>query len=273
MKGYRLHCKLGCRARVRKQQQFFYRGEAERASRLRTAPFQVSVEHACELAFLFFGCVEGGSSSTSSGGGVHCPLGTTLCSALLFFSTIFSAVIRAFIPAPKAQDAQIQLPCASCIFHVLRVLDCTSRPILFLARLRRSCCASRVCPRPQGTRRADSAPPCSLQTQRFACFGLHFQVHSVLSSLAALVLRFARLSPPPRYETRRFSSPVLLAFFMFCVFWIALPGPFRAEPACGARAALRAFVPAPRAQNAQIRVTPKAQDAQIQVFRVPVLLH
>jgi hypothetical protein len=102
---------------------------------------------------------------------------------------------------------------------------------------------------------------------------MHFQVHLVLSSLAALVLRFARLSPPPGYESRGFSSPVLLAFSAFRVFWIALPSPFCAEPACGARAALRAFVPAPRAQDAQIQVTPKAQDAQIQGCCVPVLLH
>jgi hypothetical protein len=196
-----------------------------------------------------------------------------LCSALLLFSTVFSAVLRAFVPAPKAQDAQIQLPCAPCILHVLRVLGCTSRPILFLARLRRSCCASRVFPRPQGTRRADLAPPCSLQTPCFACFGLYFQVHSVLSSLAAHVLRFAHLSPPPGYETRGFRSSVLLAFSMFRVFCVVLPGPFCAEPACGARAALRAFPPAPRAQNAQIQVTPRAQDAQIQGFHVPVLVH
>ena len=30
----------------------------------------------------------------------------------------------------------------------------------------------------------------------------------MISRPAALVLRFARLFPPPRYETRRFSTPV-----------------------------------------------------------------
>jgi hypothetical protein len=48
----------------------------------------------------------------------------------------------------------------------------------------------------------------SLNSPCFACFELHFLVHSVLSPPAALVLRFARLFPPPRYETRRFSTPV-----------------------------------------------------------------
>jgi hypothetical protein len=42
----------------------------------------------------------------------------------------------------------------------------------------------------------------------FACFELHFLVNSVLSPPAALVLRFAHLFPLPRYETRRFSTPV-----------------------------------------------------------------
>jgi hypothetical protein len=114
------------------------------------------------------------------------------------------------------------------------------------------CCASRICPRPQGTRRADSAPLCSLHSPCFACFVMHLQAHSVLSPPAALVLRFARFPPPPRYETSRFSSPVLLANSMFCVFWIVLPGPFCAELAGGARAALRAFVPAPRVRDARI---------------------
>jgi hypothetical protein len=119
------------------------------------------------------------------------------------------------------------------------------------------------------------------------------------------VQRFAHLSPPPRYDTRRFklhgapkiryfgtilpgpfyaeptcgASAALRAFVsalkvryaqiqhicaplvffelsIYCVFWTALPGPFRAEPACGASAALRAFVPAPKVRYAQIQVTP-----------------
>jgi hypothetical protein len=40
----------------------------------------------------------------------------------------------------------------------------------------------------------------------------------------------------------------------FCVFCTALLGPFCAETACGASAALRAFVPAPKAQDAQIQL-------------------
>jgi hypothetical protein len=47
-----------------------------------------------------------------------------------------SATLHAFVPAPKVRYAQIQLPCAPCILHVLRVLDCTSRSILCRSRLR-----------------------------------------------------------------------------------------------------------------------------------------
>jgi hypothetical protein len=94
----------------------------------------------------------------------------------------------------------------------------------------------------------------SPNSQSVACFSLHFQVYSVPSPPAALVLRFARLSPPQRHSTRRFSSPVLFAFSMSCVFWNALPGPLSAGVVCGASLALRALIPAPRAQDAGCRM-------------------
>ena len=40
---------------------------------------------------------------------------------------------------------------------------------------------------------------------------------------------------------------------MFCMFRTALLGLFYAEPACGASAALRALVPAPKVRDAQIQ--------------------
>jgi hypothetical protein len=73
----------------------------------------------------------------------------------------------------------------------------------------------------------------------------------MLGPPAALVLRFARLIPPPRYEMRiqhPYAPVAFSEFSMFCVFWTALP----AEPACGASDALRAFNPAPKVQDAHI---------------------
>jgi hypothetical protein len=93
-----------------------------------------------------------------------------------------------------------------------------------------------------------------------ACFTMHFQVHSEPSPPAALVLRFARLSPPPRYKVRHAqihhvcATLVLSEFWICCVFYNALSGPFRTEPACGASTALRAFVPAPKVRYAQIHL-------------------
>jgi hypothetical protein len=46
----------------------------------------------------------------------------------------------------------------------------------------------------------------------------------------------------------------LMVLLNFCVFCTALLGSFCAETACGASAALRAFVPAPKAQDAQIQL-------------------
>jgi hypothetical protein len=96
----------------------------------------------------------------------------------------------------------------------------------------------------------------SPNSQPAAFFSLHCQVYSVPGPPAVLVLRFARLSTPPRHRTRRFSSPVLFAFSTLCVFCTALLGPFCAETACGAGAALHAFVPATKTQDAQIQVIP-----------------
>ena len=84
----------------------------------------------------------------------------------------------------------------------------------------------------EGTIRADSVLLCSLNYPCFACFRLFFQVHSMRGSPAALLLRFARLSPPPRYDTLTFRTPVFLAFSMCWVFWTALPGPLCAGLAC-----------------------------------------
>jgi hypothetical protein len=70
---------------------------------------------------------------------------------------------------------------------------------------------------------------------------------------AAPVLRFARLFRPQ--GTRRADSAprAPVAFSAFCVFETALPDPFCAEPACGASAALRALVSAPKVRYAQIQ--------------------
>jgi hypothetical protein len=107
----------------------------------------------------------------------------------------------------------------------------------------------------------------SPNSQPTACFSLHFQVYSVPGPPAALVVRFARLSPPPRHRTRRFSSPVLFTFSTLCVFCTALLGLFCAETACGASAALHALIPATKAKDAQIQATPSGHIQQI----VPLL--
>jgi hypothetical protein len=86
----------------------------------------------------------------------------------------------------------------------------------------------------------------SPNSQPAAFFSLHFQVYSVPGPPAVLVLRFARLSTPPRHRT----------FSTLCVFCTALLGPFCAETACGASATLHAFVPATKTQDAQIQVIP-----------------
>ena len=150
-----------------------------------------------------------------------------------------SAALRAFIPAPRYDTRRFKLHGAPKVRY-FQAHSSLSPPAVLTLR-----CARLFPPRSYATRRFSTSVLLwySSNSRSIACFGLHFQAHSVPSPPAALVLRFARLSPPPRYDTRRFSSPVLLAFSTFCVFWTALQGPFFAGIACGASVALRAFVP------------------------------
>jgi hypothetical protein len=60
------------------------------------------------------------------------------------------------------------------------------------------------------TPRDEFSSPALLAFSMFRVFWMHFQVHSVQSPPAALVLRFARLSLPPGHKTRRFKCPVSL---------------------------------------------------------------
>jgi hypothetical protein len=88
-----------------------------------------------------------------------------------------------------------------------------------------------------------------------ACFALHFHVHFVPRPPVALVLRSA-VCPRPQGTRRADSAPhARVAFSTFCVFKTALLCPFCAETACGASAALRALIPAPKVRYAQIQVS------------------
>jgi hypothetical protein len=120
------------------------------------------------------------------------------------------AALRAFVPAPKAQDAQIQAPRARVAFSTFCVFETV---------LRDPFCAEPNCGASTALRAFVPAPKVRYAHIQHACAALVFSEFSV-----------------------------------YCVFFTALAGLFCGEPACGASAALRAFIPAPKAQYTQIQL-------------------